>query len=348
MYQRRRARILLAALVLLALVLITIDFRSEGEGPLDQARSLATSLFAPVQEGLSAVMEPVATALGSVGDVFRLSAENERLRRQLEQAREQRRSLTDLQRENERLRGLLGAVEERDLDVIVARTIALGPSNYEWTATLDRGTADGVERDMVVIDADGLVGRIIQVGPSSSRVLLAIDHNFAAAAHVARLGEQGRISGRGGDLMRFLPLDPETPVEQGDEIVTSRYDNGLFPAGIPIGNVEQVGEQTALLTREVQVRPFVDFTRLGAVLVIRRLPPPELPPVSEETLGGVPPTAPSAPSPGGQPAPSPGAPSPGGQSAPSPGGQPAPSPGGQSAPSPGGQPASSPQPVSSP
>lgn len=279
--------------MLLTLVLITVDFRGGGDGPLEQARSVATSLFSPVQEGFSSVIEPVGSALRSVTGVFRLRAENEQLRRQIEELQQQRRSQSELERENDRLRALLGVVEDRDLDVVVARTIALGPSNYEWTATLDRGTSDGVERDMVVIDADGLVGRIIQVGPSSSRVLLAIDHNFAAAAHVARLGEQGRVTGRGSDLLRFLPLDPEAPVEEGDEIVTSRYDNGLFPAGIPIGNVEEVGEQTALLTREVKVRPFVDFTRLTSVLVIRHHPPQELPPVPNAEPGGVPTATPS-------------------------------------------------------
>lgn len=306
MYQRRRAPVLLAVLVLVALVLITLDFRSGDTGPLERARTVASAVFSPVQDGLAALARPVVEAAGSLGNLFRLRAENEQLRERLEMERLGRRAVEDLERENRELRGLLAMAERRDLRGVVGRTIALGPSNYEWTITIDAGTADGVERDMAVINGDGLVGRVIQVGASSARVLLAIDPNFGGAAHVARLGEQGRISGRGSDLMRFLPLDPQAPVQIGDEIVTSSYQNGIFPPGIPIGAVEEVIDRAGLLRREALVRPFVDFTRLSSVLVVQHRPPEPLPPVPDAPAGGIP----TAPAPTPSPAPATPAPTP--------------------------------------
>ncbi len=307
MYQRRRARVVLAVLVLIALVLITIDFRSSDEGPLSRLRSLATATFGPVQDGLSSLLRPVGNAIDDIGDVFSLRAENEQLRTRLTELEERRRSFDDLERENETLRALLSMRDRTGFDVVAARVVALAPSNYEWTITIDAGSEDGVERDMVVIDGDGLVGRIIQVTPSASRVLLAIDPNFSAAARVAGLGEQGPMSGRGGDLMRFLPLDPEAEIERGDEIVTSSYSNGIFPSGIPIGSVEDVGEQTTLLSREVDVRPYVDFTRLDFVLVVLHAPIPELPQVTRDTgdLPFIPPRPSPSPSPDPQASPTP-------------------------------------------
>lgn len=297
MYQRRRARVLLAALTLLALVLITVDFRSGEEGPLDRARGLVGAVLAPVQEGLTVLVRPVGDAVAAVGEIFRVRAENEELRRRLREAQSRNRSVTDLEREVGQLRELLGRARQGGWEVVAARTIAFGPSNYKWTATIDVGSSRGIRRDMVVVDGDGLVGRVIQVGASSSRVLLAIDPNFSAAARVADAGEQGQISGRGSDLMHFIPLDPEASVDLEDEIVTSAYDRGVFPPGIPVGAVETVVPHPSLLTTEVLVRPFVDFTRLDWVLVVLTRPTSPLPPVPEAPPDPGIPAVPDAPSP---------------------------------------------------
>lgn len=293
MYQRRRARILLAVLVLAALVLVTVDFRTGEDGPVDRLRGGVTTLLRPVQEGVAVLVRPVGDAAGNLGEIFRVRTENQRLRAQVETLRERHRSATDLQRENEELRALLDMRDAGGFDTIAATTVALAPSNFEWTITVDVGSDDGVERGMPVINADGLVGRVIQVTPRASRVLLAIDPNFSAAARVARTGEIGPISGRGGNPMLFEPFDPETTVEVGDEIVTSRYQSGTFPGGIPIGTVAGVREGATPLSREVEVRPFVDFTRLHNVLVVVNAPVDEIPPLTDtDDLEFVPPAVP--------------------------------------------------------
>lgn len=307
MYQRRRSRVLLAVLVLITLVLITVDFRSGDDGPLSAVRGLATTVFEPVQDGLSTLLAPIGRAFGAVGDLFDLREENARLHARLEELEARRRSFEDLEGENVQLRDLLATRDRGRYEVVTARVIALGPSNFEHTITLDVGSDDGVALDMPIINGDGLVGRIIQVTPRASRVMLAIDPTFSAAASVAANDEQGHIDGRGGDLMRFHPWDPEIAISVGDEIVTSSYSNGVFPPGIPIGTVEHVGEQTTLLSRDVDVRPYVDFTRLELVLVVLHAPIPELPPVENNPDRPFdPPVVPPSPSP-----PPPGEPAPG-------------------------------------
>jgi rod shape-determining protein MreC len=278
-YQRRRARLLLVLLVLTALVLVTVDFRAGEDGPLHRLRGVATTVFQPVQDGLVTVVRPVGELFGGVGDLFRIRAENAELRAQVEALRERRRSVTDLQRENEELRGLLGMRDLGQLETVAARTVALGPSNFEWTITIDVGSDDGIRRDMPVVNGDGLVGRVIQVTPNASRVLLTIDPNFGAAARVARHGETGYIDGRGGEPMVFRPLDPEIDIEVGDEIVTSSYQGGIFPGGLRIGTVSVVDDAANRLAREVQVQPYVDFTRLHHVLVVVNAPVDEIPPM---------------------------------------------------------------------
>lgn len=289
MYQRRRARVLLAVLVLVALVLVTVDFRTggnEGRGPLGWARGALSSVLGPVQEGLATIVRPIGNAVGTFSEVFELRAENERLRARLQALEQRRVSYEDVVRQNDELRSLLELQDAADMESVAARVIDLGSSNFDWTITIDVGARDGVERDMVVINGDGLVGRVIQVTNAHARVLLTIDPNFGAPARVARNAETGPITGAGGKPLVFSPFNPEAEVEAGDEIVTSQYSNSSFPSGIPIGTVEEPGDPEGLLTRLVTVRPFVDFSRLDVVLVVLRNPdepifpdrlPPDLP-----------------------------------------------------------------------
>lgn len=280
MHNRRRARILLAVLVLLALVLVTVDFRSDGpdgEGPLGRLRGVASTVFGPVQDGLATLVRPVGNSLSAVGGIFDARSENAQLRAQLERLEERRLSYDDVMRENEELRALLDIHERQDLRTVAAQVVANGPSNFEWTITLNMGEDDGVERDMPVINGDGLVGRVIQTTSSTARVLLAVDPSFRAASLHAQSGEQGVLQGDGNQPMIFQPLDPEAELEVGDEIVTSLYSNGVFPAGIPIGTVETTDEASGLLTQSVEVRPWVEFTRLQTVLVVLHEPVEDVP-----------------------------------------------------------------------
>ncbi|MEX0835823.1 MAG: rod shape-determining protein MreC [Nitriliruptor sp.] len=279
MYQRRKARVLLVVLIITALVLITVDFRSGGgDGPLDRLRGAVTAVARPIQDGIATLVRPLGDAVGGVTDIFSVRADNERLRVRLETLEQRTRSALDLERENSELRQLLEIRDRAELVTVGARTVALGASDFEWTITIDAGTDAGIERGMPVINGDGLVGRVVQATPNASRVLLTIDPTFFAAVRTSTTGETGTIQGRGGEPLVFAVTDPAAELEVGQELVTSAYSNGQYPEGIPIGTIADVGESTTALTRDVTVRPFVDFTRLHEVLVIIDAPIQPLPP----------------------------------------------------------------------
>lgn len=281
-YQRRRSRALLAVLVLLTLVLVTIDFRSGTDGPFERMRGVATAVFGPVQDGLSTLVQPIGNAVDNVTSLFAIREENARLTARLAELEERRTSFAELERQNTELRNLIGLKESAGYEGVAARTVGWSSSNYEWTVTLDVGATDGVALDMPVVNADGLVGRVVQVTETASRVLLAVDPNFSASVRTARDGEAGTIEGQGSEPMLFRPLDPEIELEVGEEIVTSRFENGIFPSGIPVGTVEEIGEANSLLVRDVLVRPYVDFTSIDIVLVVQNAPVEPPPPLSDE------------------------------------------------------------------
>ncbi len=278
MFQRRRAGILLAVIVFASLVLITFDFRGDDQGPLERLRSGVGTVLQPIQDGVTTLVTPLGDAADRIGELFRIRTENQQLRERVAELEERTAARTDLQRENRELRELLEIADRTELDTVAARVIALAPSNFEWTVTIDVGTDDGVARGMPVISGDGLVGRVIQSSRGASRVLLAIDPNFAAAARTARVGEVGTIAGRGSDPILLRLLDPEADVEPGDEITTASYDHGIFPAGIPVGEVREVVDGQGRLYREAQVSPYVDFSRLHHVMVVRTDEVSPLPP----------------------------------------------------------------------
>lgn len=284
MYQRRKARVLLIVLVVVALALITVDFRTgtdDGEGPLDRVRGVVTSVLRPVQEGISTLVRPLADATSGVTDIFSVRAENERLRAQVETLQVRERSVTDLERENADLRQLLEIRERAELETVTASVVGLGASQFEWTVTLNVGSSDGIERNMPVISGDGLVGRVLDVSSSAATVLLTIDPNFSVTVRTAEEGEIGVLTGRGGEPLSFTPNDPTVEIDAGQELVTSSYDSGLYPAGIPVGVISETAPPTRTLTREFSVQPFVDFTRLHQVLVIVNAPVEPLPPFSD-------------------------------------------------------------------
>lgn len=280
MNSRRRARVVLAVLVLASLVLITADFRSE-DGPLAALRGAATTVLSPVQGVAGDVTRPIADVFGNLGELTSIREDNEQLQAEVEALRDRQLAADAVERENAELRSLLELRDANDWETVTASTVAFTPSNFEWTITIDVGSDDGVAEDMPVVEGRGLVGKVIQVTPSSSRVLLAIDPNFSAAIRAADSGDVGVVTGQGAQLMRLSPDGSGDDIEQGTEVVTNNYAYGVFPAGIPVGIVDEIDEGPDELSRTILVRPFVDFNRLGHVLVVLQHPTEAPPPVPD-------------------------------------------------------------------
>lgn len=297
MYQRSRARALFLGLVVTAVILVTLDARdidrTDGEGVIDAARVIATSVVRPLQDGVTTLVRPVGGLATAVRDLVATREENRELRVELEEALARRRTLADVERENAELRALLAARDRGDYRTVVARTVGLAPSNVEWTITIDVGSDDGVARGMPVINGDGLVGRVIQVTPTASRVLLVIDPTFSVAARSARGGVVGTLDGRGSEPMVMAPLDPRAELLVGVEIVTASYAGGAFPSGIPIGVVTEEADATSRFARSYRIRPFVDYARLDDLLVVLWAPVDELPDIDGSV--GLPFTRPPVP-----------------------------------------------------
>lgn len=271
MYRRSsRHRLALAALLAATATVVTLDFRQDQGGPLHWLENLAVSVVAPLQDGIGQIFRPAGDFASDVANFGSIKEENERLRAQIEQLNSQQRRIPEVLRENESLKALLG-VREADWtegQLLAARVIARGPSNFEWTSYLNKGANDGISKDMAVVSAQGLVGRIIFVGNDYSKVLLAVDPQHAVGARLTNSSETGVMSGRGLSDLSFEFIDPDAPVSEGETVVTSGYDRGVYPPGIPIGRVNDVQDAPDALSQTALVTPVVDFSKLDTVLVL--------------------------------------------------------------------------------
>jgi rod shape-determining protein MreC len=260
--------LLVVGLVLASLMTITLDFRGGENGPLAGLGRTALGVVSPLQEAVSGVFRPVTDFIQGVTNIGELRAENQSLRDTVRELSRNQQEFLRLQREVRELKGILGLTERLQLATIGAEVIGEGPSNFEWSWVINRGTDDGVEVDTAVIGSEGLVGRVVRVSASSAVVLLIIDPESAVGVRLASSGETGVLEGRRENDLLLGLVDPNTTVRPGEPVETSGL-GGVFPAGIPVGVVSVASADEASLEKQVLVRPNVDFSRLPLVAVIR-------------------------------------------------------------------------------
>jgi rod shape-determining protein MreC len=264
---QRRAVILL---LLLSVVLITLDHRGEG---FRGVRNAAHSVVDPAQDGVTTLVAPVGRFFGGLGDlgdsgrkIDTLQKENAELRRQLRESELSSTRSDELQK----LKLLSG---QGGFTVLPAVVTGLGPSiGFEWTVTVDAGRQDGLQADQTVIDSDGLVGRVKQVGERSAVVVLAVDPGSAVGVRVAGGNALGVAAGNGLGPLTYTPLDPSTRVQVGDRLLTGPYGGSTYAAGLPVGEVTKVSGNPGAPAREATVTPYVSFASLDLVGIVLAAP----------------------------------------------------------------------------
>jgi rod shape-determining protein MreC len=267
----RRARLILAILVLASITLIVLDLRGGTGGPLQPLRSATAAVFGPLERGITAVFSPVGRLVDSVsqlGDqqerIDALETENEQLRVAVDTAG------ADIARVAE-LDALLGLAADTAIDIVPAQVIAVGPAQgFAWTVAIDAGSIDGIEVGMSVINGGGLLGRTVSVGPDTSTVLLLVDATSTVGGRLAGSSQIGIVSGSGRqDLLTMQLLDPLAAIDVGDVVVTFGSQGGRpFVPGIPIGRVESVSGTPGQLTRVANLAPYADASQLNLVGVV--------------------------------------------------------------------------------
>lgn len=274
MRDTRESRLLLVLLVAIAFALITVDIRGGESSPLDGARSAAAAVFGPVENGVASAVDPVGNAIAAVRDSGDRSDKLTELERQNAQLKQELGSKDATRARAKELDKLLKTAATGQYRVKAAQVIAIGAAQgFSWTVTIDAGSSDGIQRDMTVLNGDGLVGRVTTVGPSTSTVLLACDPDFTVGTRLEKTSELGFATGQGNRAMRVQLLNGKADVRKGDRLVTfgSSADKPFVP-GVPVGKVVKVTPSSGNLTKTIEVQPFVGFTQLDIVGIVVQAP----------------------------------------------------------------------------
>lgn len=225
-------------LAAVALCFITLDL---GGGGLRSAHNGVRGALGSLYRGTDSMLGPVrrfVQGVPSAGSnqerIDKLRQENARLRGQVAQADSDRATHT-------RLAALQLAADQGGYKIVPARVLALGPGEgFDWTVTLDAGTADGVKAGQSVTDGYGLVGRVLHADANSAVVLMAADPGSGAGVRDLRSGEVGLATGEGTGGFTFVPLNPKASIRVGDRLSTGPTGSTSYVTGLSVGTVTAV------------------------------------------------------------------------------------------------------------
>jgi rod shape-determining protein MreC len=263
-----RTRIVVFALLIVAITLITLDYRSGGNSPL---RGVGADVFGPMEKGAGYVTRPVTGAFDAVtgddsGQITTLQTQNDELRAELARAQADEASVPQLKS--------LDKLADRNGYHVVAASVVGAGGSYSDTVTVDAGTTDGIAVNDTVLNGAGLVGTVTSVGPESATVLLATDTDSVVGVRLADTGEIGAITGTGSSMasagsLRLRLFDANATLQPGEELVTfGSVNDSPYVPGVPVGTITSVTSQAGSLTQAAVVQPFADFTSLGVVGVV--------------------------------------------------------------------------------
>lgn len=217
----------------------------------------------------------VGGLFGGVGELRRASTENQQLRAQVEQMQNELRGTRQKAGEAERLEKLLKLNEQTKYNAVTAQVIARDPSLWFDSITVNKGRASGVEINMPVITADGIVGRIVATGPLSAQIMLITDEKSGTGAVVGQLGQSnavGSIKGMGENgLLDMRYVSGLEKVQLGDIVYTTGQD-GIYPPGYSVGTVVELRPGTATQSQMIHIRPSAGLDRLKEVVILQYHP----------------------------------------------------------------------------
>ncbi|BBB89753.1 MAG TPA: rod shape-determining protein MreC [Methylomusa anaerophila] len=247
------------------------------------------TVLAPVEYVLAKVGHSIREAASFTGEIFTVYRDNQTLKAQIEELRQNNINSTEVLAENARLRVMLDYKQAApQFDFVIAQIIARDPGTWTSVIVLNRGTADGIAKDMAVVTPQGLVGSVVNVYPHSAKVQLILDPRSAVGCLVQRPESRvaAIVEGNGANPLapRMVNLSRDADIIKGDKIVTSGY-GGIYPKGLLIGEVGDIVNEEGGLLKYAILRPAVDFDKLEEVFIITRSrkPIPTLPPQGGQT-----------------------------------------------------------------
>jgi rod shape-determining protein MreC len=267
-----RIRVVLVVAVLAALVVIGSMLLWPGQAtPVNNALSMVLN---PVKNGVTILVDKAEQLYDYLFHYDLLQAENDLLREQIAQQNEDIRNSQTYKEENERLRSLLSLTEKHtDYELEIANVVSWNTGGYGSTVTISKGSSAGLETGMCAITESGqVVGLITEVGTNWATVTTILDTTSEIGAYIFGSGytciAQGNFELMGDGLLRASYLSSSATIRNSDQLLTSG-DGDIYPPGLVIGTVSDVGNDETNVAKYAVISPTVDLMQVEQVFVIK-------------------------------------------------------------------------------
>lgn len=264
---------LTVAIVLLSVTFLILINRSIGRANATAVENSIGSGFNVVQGALYGTLGNIKNSLGFIFNYSEVKAENENLRKKNAELEKKLVDYNAISSENNRLRSMLNFKEaNQQYNYIGCNIIGVSGSGYLDQFVIDRGSDDGIAKNMVAVTGEGLVGQVTFVSGNYSIVQTLSNENLAVSVMVESTSESSGIlkgyKDSGSSLLAkiyYLPID--SAIKKDDVILTSGL-GGLYPKGIRIGTVLSVSDDKGKVMKTALVKPYVDLNKLQELFII--------------------------------------------------------------------------------
>jgi rod shape-determining protein MreC len=250
-------------------ILMAFDARVDGEQRVIRVWTQTVADF--VQSPVTSVTSSVSGYFGSIANLRSAQDENSQLRQKVQELEVELKAKEDLAAENARLSQLLDLKEKSKYKVLTARIIGRDPSVWFDSSIINRGSLDGVKLNMPVVTNGGLLGRVTAVGPLTSQVDLLTRDKSGVGAVVGEISGSNALGVVVGsskrDVVEMRYVAGSVDVQVGQIVYTTGQD-GIYPAGLKVGEIVQVESGSATTPHKITIRPSAGIDKMQEVGVL--------------------------------------------------------------------------------
>jgi rod shape-determining protein MreC len=270
-FTRHKKGATLTALVLVSFICLMIS----NNALVIRPKEIGLSVVGFFQKGFTGIFKWFGDTAGSIRQLQETRTELAAAKAKLEEMDQATREVLELRRQNAALKAQLDFSLTLAPDRIAAEVIARDTDNLFSTLTINKGSRHGVKKGMPVVawqgDIEGLVGKVILVGPGSSQVLPLYDPQCMVSTRVDTTRDEGLVQGEGKDketiMMNYVKKVAKDKIAYGDLVVTSGL-GGLYPKGINVGRIRDIKAPTYETSLILQVEPIIDFDQLEYLFLL--------------------------------------------------------------------------------
>ena len=248
-------------------VLFLLSSNSDLGPTWNPAEQFVIEITAPFQKLIKQTTKSTEELWLNYFHLVDVNQENTQLKNEIHELKMANSRYRELLAAQERIEELLQFKQTINRPVLAAQVTGLDPTGWFKSVIIDKGKWAGLRLDMPVVNAFGVVGRVVSVSSNYAKVLLIIDQNSAVDCLVQRSRDRGMLKGLMSEICKLDYVAKSNDITMGDIVVTSGL-GGVFPKGLTVGRILDVKEISGELFKDIKIRTAVDFSKLEEVLVI--------------------------------------------------------------------------------